>query len=167
MPRPFETPLDWLGDRVQELGTWLVERFGDVDGVLPGGVWVVWVLLVALVGVLGFLAARAVVVRRATEGFGSARRCLVTEGEDPAELERAADAAERAGRWEESVRLRFRAGVLRLDAEASTTGAIAAELHSPDFDRLGASHDAIAYGGSPATAADAEAARAGWKAALR
>ncbi len=165
LPRPFKTPLDWLGDRVEDLGSWLSGGFDDVDGVLPGGGWVVWGLLIGLVAVLGAVVARAVVVRRAAVGFGRSKRPSTTE-EDPRELERAAEAAERAGAFAEAVRLRFRAGVLRLDAEAQTTGAIAAELHSPDFEALGSSHDAIAYGGAPAEAADAEAARERWRAVL-
>ena len=89
--------------------------------------------------------------------------------EDPAALERAADAAEREERWEEAVRLRFRAGLLRLDARrivgyrpSLTTGEVRRALGSPAFDAVGRDFDAIAYGGRAAGPDDAGAARAGW-----
>ena len=44
------------------------------------------------------------------------------EGDDPAVLEREADEAERGGAFERAVRLRFRAGVLRLDARGADDG---------------------------------------------
>ena len=50
---------------------------------------------------------------------------------------------------------------------ARTTGAIAEQLHSPVFDRLGDDHDAIAYGGRAAEEDDASAAREGWREVLR
>ena len=75
--------------------------------------------------------------------------------------------AEREADYERAVRLRFRAGLLRLDIEPSTTsGAAARTLRSPTFDALAARFDAIAYGHRPAGADDAAAAREGWRAVL-
>ena len=58
--------------------------------------------------------------------------------EDPAALERDADRAAAAGEWETAVRLRFRAGLLRLDARelieyrpSLTTGEVADAVGSP------------------------------------
>ena len=52
------------------------------------------------------------------------------------------------------MRLRFRAGLLRLDARelieyrpSLTTGEVAETIVSPTFDRIGADFDEIAYGG--------------------
>ncbi len=68
-----------------------------------------------------------------------------------------------------AVRLRFRAGLARLelaglinDRAVRTSREIAETVHSPRFDALAASHEAIVYGDRPATTADAGEAREGW-----
>jgi hypothetical protein len=168
LPRPFRGPLRWAGDRLDDVGRWFAGRFDDVNAVLPGGAFVVWLLIGALVVALAALLARTVIRRRVTlarppDGGHPAE-------EDPRELERAADAAERAGEWERALRLRFRAGVLRLRLEPGTletTGEIAAALDSPTFDAFGADFDAIVYGGRDATEADAREAREAWAEVLR
>ncbi len=84
-------------------------------------------------------------------------------------LEREADRAERDGEWERAVRLRFRAGLLRLDDRrviayrpSLTTGEVARSVGSPAFREVGERFDAIAYGGRTAEREDAEHARRGW-----
>ena len=86
-----------------------------------------------------------------------AARARAPTRDDPAALEREADRAAAAGEWETAVRLRFRAGLLRLDARelieyrpSLTTGEVAAAVGSPTFERVGADFDAIAYGGRAA-----------------
>ena len=65
------------------------------------------------------------------------------------------------------MRLRFRAGLLRLDRRrvivyrpSLTTGEVARAIGSPAFAEVGDRFDAIAYGGRPAEQEDAEAAQA-------
>jgi hypothetical protein len=168
VPAPFKGPLRWLGDRIEDVGSWLAGAFDDVAEVLPGGAVALWLLLAAGAIALTVFAARGLIRRRAT-GVHASRERPAPEA-DPRELERDADAAERAGDWERAVRLRFRAGVLRLErgqvlepGGLRTTGEIAAELHSLPFDLVGADFDEIVYGGRPAAPADAEAARERWK----
>jgi hypothetical protein len=173
VPRPFEKPLHWLGQRLEDVGNWFARAFDGLDAVLPGGGWVVWLLLAGVVAALAVVLARSAVRRRAVAGYGGGgaqRRRDV----DPAELERAAAEAERDGDFERAVRLRFRAGVVRLERRhvltpggLRTTGEIGAVLGSETYDELGADFDAIAYGGRPAAAEDAAAAREGWTAVLR
>ena len=93
--------------------------------------------------------------------------------EDPHQLERAAERAERDGDWELAVRLRFRAGLLRLDRRrvlvyrpSLTTGEVARATGSRSFAEIGDRFDAIVYGGRPAEQEDAEAAKRGWAAVL-
>jgi uncharacterized protein DUF4129 len=173
LPRPFEHPLQWLGDRLEDVGDWFLDAFDGVDGALPGGAWVLWLLLALGAVAAGALVARAAVRRRAVAGLVRAAAGKGEPAADPAAIEREADAAERDGDYERAVRLRFRAGVVRLERERvlepgglRTTGEIAHALHSPAFDALGTDFDAIAYGGRPAGEDDARAARDGWQAVL-
>lgn len=162
LPRPFARPLDWLGDRLREL-------FGD----LPGGPAVGWLLLSILVLVLASVASLALIRGRAPSALARAGRPGAPVRLDPRVLERQADEAERAGELERALRLRFRAGVLRLaerrlldDPDGVTTGRLRRLLRSPDFDVAARAFDEVVYGRRPATAEDARAARAGWQAAL-
>ena len=172
VPRPFKRPLGWLGDRIEGIMDWFERRFEDLVGAVPGGRPVAWGLVAGLVLLVALLASRRLVARRAALGGGDSRR-RASAREDPRDLERAADRAERDGDWPAAVRLRFRAGLLRLDAAdviayrpSLTTGEVAAAVRSPEFDAVGADFDAIAYGGRPAGAADATAARERWAAVL-
>jgi hypothetical protein len=91
------------------------------------------------------------------------------EVENPDELERAADAAERAGRLDEAVRLRFRAGLLRLGDRGAiryrpsvTTNEVRRVLGSDTFEELARTFEAVAYGGQEATPPDVDSARRDW-----
>jgi len=164
MPRLLTGPLEWLGDRVQPVIDWIEARSVSV----PGGPPVLWTLLAA--GVLGLASLfTSVTIRRRALAIERARAAAVPAAEDPRALEREADRAERDGDWERAVRLRFRAGLLRLDRRrviayrpSLTTGEVARAVDSPAFKEVGDRFDAIAYGGRPAEREDAEHARRGW-----
>lgn len=90
-------------------------------------------------------------------------------GREPAELEKMAEAAEDQGDHAESIRLRFVAGLLRLDtvgmiifSPGLPNGMISGELKSAVFDRLAAQFDAVVYGKRLTSSADADAARRDW-----
>lgn len=166
LPRPFARPLDWLGDRLEAV-------FGGLFDDLPGGPALGWFLLSALVLAVGAAIGLALVRRRAPTAFTRSGRTRAEPLPDPARLEREADAAESAGELERALRLRFRAGVLRLaqrrivdDPDAITSGALVRLLGSPDFDRAAAAFDEVVYGRRAPTAEDARLARTGWQAAL-
>jgi hypothetical protein len=85
------------------------------------------------------------------------------------DLERNADAAERDGRHADAVRLRFRAGLMRLAESERVQGApsmlnaeISRALRSQRFDGLARRFEEIAYGGRAAMEQDAEASRHEW-----
>jgi len=89
--------------------------------------------------------------------------------EDPDDLDSGASAAEGSGDHETAVRLRFRAGLLRLarrgiitDYNAQTGRQLSQRLHSPTFDALARRHEVIVYGRDPATSSDAATARNHW-----
>ena len=166
VPRPFTGVLEWIGDRIEPIVDWFEERVDDLPG--PPGFW--WVSLAAGVLILAGLLAARVINRSAGGGDGGGRLGGgLGPRDDPRKLEREADEAERAGEWERAVRLRFRAGLLRLDERDAisyrpslTTGEVARAIRSPTFDDLGVRFDRIAYGGAPAAEPDAGAQREGW-----
>jgi hypothetical protein len=168
IPRPFEGPLDWLGDRIEPILEWINDRGASV----PGGPLVLWLALSALV-LLAAGGITATTIRRRALAIERRRAAAAPQAENPAALERAADEAERSGDWERAVRLRFRAGLLRLDRRrvltyrpSLTTGEVARAVAVPAFSDVGARFDEIAYGGRAAERADAEAARHGWTTVL-
>jgi hypothetical protein len=124
------------------------------------------------------LIAALVGARRMMHGLDASAAALAAAGigpaaVDPAALEREAEHAEEGGAFATAVRLRFRAGLLRLGARheidyrpSLLTADIARRLRSPQFDALARSFERVAYGGLDADADDATAARDGWRALL-
>ena len=166
---PFRGLLDRIGRALEPLGG-LVPR---LDRALPGGRAVVWALLAIAVAGLGWLIGGRTIRRRAALA-GSPGRVGGARADSPAELERRAAEAERRGAHEEALRLRFRAGLLRLDARGTIefrpslqTYEVARALRSDAFDRLAAGFDDVVYGERPASADDVAAARRDWEAVLR
>jgi hypothetical protein len=127
--------------------------------------------LVALVAI-GLAIAFVVNKVRANRSVTARSRGIAIDGapiEDAADLERAADAAEQAGHLDIAVRLRFRAGLLRLGDRGAiryrpsvTTNEVRRVLGSEAFDELARTFDAIAYGGREAEPPDVDAARREW-----
>jgi hypothetical protein len=165
VPRPLHGVLGWVGDRLRSLGD-------AADGLLPGGGNVVWfvlavaALLAALVVGLRLVRGRAPAVSRRGRAGRAAR-------DDPGALELEADDAERKGDLERALRLRFRAGVLRLaerrlldDPSSITTGGLVRRLRSEQFTIAASSFDEVVYGRRAATPNDTRLAREGWAAVL-
>ncbi|MDR3650044.1 MAG: hypothetical protein P4L20_13205 [Acidimicrobiales bacterium] len=161
----------WLSDVVGPVWRFLVRHlFNPVrDGLSgPFGSW--WpvplgMAVVVVAVVVGLRLART----RARVGVTRAQSAAQMRDEDPGELERAADQAETVGDYELAVRLRFRAGLARLERSGLITGRrthtssqLAQLLRSPTFDSLAGHLDRIVYAGLPATADHVGAARSGW-----
>jgi hypothetical protein len=168
VPRPFAGVIHWMGERLQPVA----DFFDDLAARVPGGGALLWAILAALV-LLAAAALSRLSINRRTAAAARAARAEELVREDPVELERAADRADAAGEWERAVRLRFRAGLLALDARdvleyrpSLTTGEVAATLSLPAFHRVGSDFDAIAYGGREAHEQDARASREGWQRVL-
>jgi hypothetical protein len=165
LPQPLKKPIEWLGDRLEPIFDWVDDRGATV----PGGPLVLWLILSAAI----LLAAGGVTgttIRRRALAIERARAAALPATDDPHALERMADSAEEEGQYERAVRLRFRAGLLRLDRRhvlvyrpSLTTGEVARAIRAPAFAEVGSRFDEIAYGGRPAERADAEAARQGWR----
>ena len=169
VPRPLRGPLEWLGDRVK----WLAEAVADALRAIPGPTWVALAVLVAVL--LGLLVARLAgrpggrLLARSPSGGAP-----VAESDDPDALEAAAAEAEARGDYSTALRLRFRAGLLRLDERGAitfrpslTTGEVRRLLGSATFDDLASTFEEVAYGGRSAEPVDVAGARDGWPRLLR
>ena len=163
-PRPLRRPLEWIGDRFRTVSN----AIGDVLRAVPGPTW----LAVAVVAVAVAIAVIVLITRgrvHAIAAGGATARERAAAREDPVALEQAADAAERAGDFDRALRLRFRAGLLRLDARGAiryrpslTVGEVRRLLGSETFDELAARFEEVAYGGVGAQPGDVDVARREW-----
>lgn len=166
VPNPLHGVLVWVGNAISDPLGAISRLIGDAGRSLPVGVPGVWAAAAVLVIVLTVFFA----VRRARTRLDRAGgRAQAPAGPRPAELERAAERAEREGNWEQAVRLRFRAGLLRISehdgrhyAETTPNHSLALLLGSQSLERLARRFDEIVYGGDEATAADAEDQRRAW-----
>jgi hypothetical protein len=174
LPQPLHGVLVALGRALAPVGRWLHDGFESVAGVLPGGNATVWVVLCAgVVGVAGVSAARLTGRTLVDQARSGPRLSGQPGAPDAAELEAAAEAAERDGRIEAAVRLRFQAGLLRLDElgvlsyrPSLPNAAVSRRLRSQVFDGLLRRFEEVVYGGRPAEASDAGKARDGWREVL-
>ena len=171
IPRPFRGVLDEIGERLRPVGDWLGELLNDISGGRPE--LALAVLLIIGAAVAAFFA-RKVISRRARRALRAREHDLAAERLSARELEEQADAAEARGDLESALRLRFRAGLVRLvearlvPARASlTSGELTELLRSKEFEEVAATFDAVVYGGRPARPDDVQRSRSGWTAVLR
>jgi hypothetical protein len=167
-PRPFRGPAQWLGDRVHGVTDWIGRRFADVP-------LLVWAIIGAVA--VALIVARVIAVSRqrmVTASRAGDRPADGVEAEDPDALERDADEAEQAGDLDRALRLRFRAGLLRLGTRGAiayrpsvTTGEVRRALGSDTFDELARAFENVAYGGQAAAPPDVENARRDWPRVLQ
>lgn len=164
VPRPFHGFFSWLERHLHFLA-----RAFDWVALRIGGQRVLWTVIALAVLAVAAFGSRQLARRRTEVEARSVGRRGRGRGEDPAELERLADEAERRGDLEVALRLRFRAGLLRLGRARAVplrpslrTREARRALRSARFDRLARDFDEIVYGGRPPSAADVEAARTEW-----
>jgi hypothetical protein len=161
MNAAFGRPARWLYHHVLlHIGHGFKATFGG---------W--WIVVIGLLAVAVGVAVGLQVVRRRTRITARLRSSasIVVDSDNPEALEHQATEAEREGDHETAVRLRFRAGLLRLqrrgviaNPESETDRHLAVTLHSPTFDALSGRHERIVYAGDHATSTDAAEARTGW-----
>jgi len=164
--RPFRGVLRRLGGWLRPIGEPLGTLWNRVAGNTPGQA----ALVVAVIGA-AVLTSVGLIRRRTRAGVAGGER-RARERPDragPDALEREADTAERGGDLDWAFRLRFRAGLLRLDEAgviayrpALTTGALIRTVESPRLRGLASAFEEITYGGRPAGVNDLRAARADW-----
>ncbi len=159
-PRPLKGFFEWVAD--------LLPSFDWLDDLIPGPPGVTWLALAAIIGVLAWVLGRRTLTRRIDTS--EAAQAAEAPRDDPRTLERLAAEAEAAGEFEKALRLRFRAGLLRLDAHGAivyrpsiSTREVSRKLRSQDFDALALTFDDVVYGGRAAEDADVEEARSRWR----
>jgi hypothetical protein len=164
VPRPFAGALRWLGRQLEPVGRAL-SPIGRFFQTVPGLVVLTVLVVGAVVAGAWLLAGRRGATGRPSVLGGSAR----ATSDDPGQLDRAAEEAERDGDYAKAVRLRFRAGLLRLDTAgairlgpSSTSGQVARRLRLRDFDDLARDFELVTYGDRPADTSVARAARERW-----
>jgi hypothetical protein len=154
-------------------GVWrrFVDWLDRVIAALPGGPEVFFGLLGLLVIGAAVWLALTLAKRRNRQLEARARaRYAEEDAIDPAELEAAATRAAAQGDYRESVRLRFVAGLLRLDRKNAidfrpgmTSAEVSARLREPSYDQLAIRFDAIVYGDAPAGPSDDQSSAEGWR----
>ncbi len=171
-PKPLAGPLRWIGDRLDGIADWIGNAIDDtfrwIFELLPGawGTAVGIAICVAVAALVMWLIGRN---RTSRHRAASATAPAARHAEDPRALEREADAATQAGQYSLAVRLRYRAGLIRLDRAAvidlrpwNTSATLTRRLDSRRFDRLTDTFDAVVYGDQAATNAEAATARTEW-----
>ena len=173
-PRPFRRLLEWLRAPVREAGEAIGRTVEFLASPLPGGESTFWFLLALLVCTAAAVVATRMARRRSAVAVERARRSGSGPKLDPRRLEREAADAERRGDLELALRLRFRAGLIRLGLaraiplrDSLTTGDVRRRLEQPEFDRLAAAFDEVVYGRRAPVQTDVEDARAGWPRVLK
>ena len=170
-PRPFAGLFRRVGELVVDP---ILRFFAAIGDHLPRVGSRPWLALAALVVVAAGVLTIRLSAGRGRQRFANGRRVSTGgDGLDPDELERRADEAERRGDLEAALRLRFRAGLGRLDdagvvrlRPGLTNAAVSRTLRSPRFDELAGHFDEVAYGGRPATESDVATARSAWPAVV-
>jgi hypothetical protein len=175
-PRPLRGLFRWLGQRLEPVARFLApigRPFAAAYRAVTGS-WK-WSLLVGgAVALAALYASLRLVGRRgrklAVEGRDGRGR---TRALDPDTLEREADEAAAAGRFDAAFRLRFLAGLVRLDRAgvvelrpSLTSGALRRKVPSSSLRALTLRFDEIVYGGREAGPDDVEQARREWPRAL-
>jgi hypothetical protein len=170
-PRPFAGFFRRVGELIVDPIIRFFERIGEH---LPSVGSTPWLVLAAIVVVAAVVLTVRLSAGRGRRRFAGERHLPTGEdGLDPEELERRADEAEHRGDFDTALRLRFKAGLGRLDdaglvrlRPGLTNAAVSRALRSPGFDALAGDFDEVAYGGRPATTTDVATARSTWPTVL-
>jgi hypothetical protein len=169
-PGPLIRPFAWVGEQATRIfnpiGRFFVRVFGPIIGALFAQPIFAAVVISGLLALI-FVAARRSAARRVVN-FDSAKQAEAGPTVDPVDLERDALAASTSGDHKLAIRLRFRAGLMRLRASGRlpanevTNGDARMRLGEPDFDELADHFDEIVYGGRAATKEDTSESEARW-----
>ena len=144
--------LSWLGDLLS-----IPSGAGGVFGLIAVGA-----VVAAIAGLVALAIGSARRTGRRPRISEHAAGALGVGSASAEELDRRADAAESAGRFEDAIRLRLAAALTRLDAAGAirvrrdtTVDQVARSLRSQQFDAAAVSFSGVVYGRRTPTAGDA------------
>lgn len=169
LPRPFGGPLRALQRAIGRM-------WDRIARILPGGEATLWVIVGAsVIAASALITARLSRRRRSVATQGTVARVATAERtEEVRSLLKQADRAEAEGDARTAIRLRFRAGLLRLSSAGAivfrpsiTTGEVRRRLRLADFDVVASSFEEIAYGERDPEPTDLELSRVGWQRVLQ
>lgn len=170
-PNPFERPIAWVGGTVRRLFSAVADF---VDKLIPGNARQAWGVIALVAGLATALFVIQLAVRRQRIRAAGDVDKLNLSTEDPSELEALAAAAASRSNFGESIRLRFRAGLVRLeqnrritDPTHQTNGDIYEAVRAEPLLDLQRQFDHVIYGGSEANAQDEVEAVRNWNDLLR
>jgi hypothetical protein len=175
-PRPLRGVFRWLGKRAEPV----LDRLAPLGRPFAYLLRVIassWAWKLVAGGAIALVAALVTLALARRRGRGLAQRSGSHRDRmrdlDPDALERQADGAEAAGRFDEAFRLRFLAGLVRLDRAgvvelrpSLTSGALRRRVPSSALRDLTVRFDEIVYGGQAAGPDDVDQARRDWPRAL-
>ena len=175
-PKPLEGVVKWIGDRLngiaEGIGDFFSGLFKPLFELLPGtwGIVVGFTICIAIAAFVIWLVSRNVVrpPKIAASDSPATERDI-----DPNDLEVAAQRAEREEQFDLAIRLRYRAGLIRLDRAGvielqpwNTAALLTRAVASPRFDRITDTFEAITFGGRAATGTQVNTVRAEWSTLL-
>jgi hypothetical protein len=161
----------FLHRATRALGKALRRLFGTGGGgAAPGWfVWLAWGIALALVGLALWAIGRSLATWKRTPKHKRAVPTYDAPSSSADELLRLADEAERDGQLEQALRLRFRAGLRRLQErrlvpwrDSLTSREVSRKLRLADFDALARTFDEVAYGRRAPVPEDVVRAREAW-----
>jgi hypothetical protein len=138
-------------------------RFSDTFGTWAG------IVAIGIAIALGVAIAILLERHRTRTAQKSAPPVIMRGPDDPDRIERDALRYENEGDFDKALRLRFQAGLLRLersgyinDRLVKTNTQVSAQINSPNFDKLAHRHEEVVYAGDIATSADSDEAKQSW-----
>ncbi len=172
-PKPFRGVLDWIGDLIKAVTERVRDAIDALFDMLPAPI--AWLIVAALAAGIVWLIVKT--LRRSVD---RRRRTPATDAQqeqalDPEVLERDADHAAAHGDHARAVRLRFRAGLIRLDRDADAityhdgigNAEVRRVVRNETFDSLADTFDEITYGDTPAEPTDEQQARQTWPSVVK
>lgn len=166
-PRPFAGVIRAITDFVGRI-------LNTTASILPGGRGTLRALGIILVVSSALFISRRMIRRRIAVGSRPMTPKTSKQDLSPTDIDAQAAHAESAGDFGEAVRLRFLAGLLRLDSlgalryrRSMTSGDAALHLRSRTFDGLASRFDEIVYGHRPASIEDAHSSKQTWEKVLQ
>ena len=160
-PQPLRRPITWVGQKINDITDPLVRPLRQHSWLL---------VLIAVAGLALFVVFTLRVGRGRIQAAVDRRLLHGDTAVDPDELDAAADRAAASGDHELALRLRFKAGLVRLEragrigpSSGRTNGDVRRQLESESFTALADRFDEVVYGGDDATAGDDRDARDGWR----